>query len=374
MPQDSLTQAKRMMKRRKFSKAILLLESREENYNENFEYYLQLGICYLYTGNYGSASSNFQKARRIRMTDVELLLGQAVLFLRRGDTEKAIQYYMEILELDPQNKTASSAMEFIRRDGDYSTICRWVDTGRIEQFFPQVGVSPYKVFGVVIPVLAAVLGVLIVVLFSPKMGSDRLYDSGGRGEIPGSALSLDDRKNLVERDISSSIYKYKMTAEEIQESYEKALEYYNQERDNKVQIEINRLLNSNASVAIKHKVRDWMQYLSKPDLNGLMDNPKYSEVIMEPDLYLDCWVQWGGRISNLQKFDNSMRCDFIICDEKFEHHEGTIPLVFDEVFEIENGKYTEVLAQIFSDGGRLSLKRYQHYQSIKDSLITTEKK
>ena len=48
MPQDSLSFAKKLMKRRKFSKAVLLLESHEQNYENNFDFYLKLGISYLY--------------------------------------------------------------------------------------------------------------------------------------------------------------------------------------------------------------------------------------------------------------------------------------------------------------------------------------
>ena len=106
MAKDVLTEARKLMRLRFFEKAIITLEARSSYYEDNFDYYLLLAIAYLYTGDTGSATVYFQKARQIRLTDTDLLLGQAALFLRRGDTARAIQYYLDILEYDPQNKIA----------------------------------------------------------------------------------------------------------------------------------------------------------------------------------------------------------------------------------------------------------------------------
>ena len=98
MSQSALVLAKRYMQRRRFDKAITVLESRYDIYAMEFEYNLTLGTAYLYAGDFGAASTWFQKARNIKLSDNNLRLGQAALFLRRGDTNRAIQYYMEILE------------------------------------------------------------------------------------------------------------------------------------------------------------------------------------------------------------------------------------------------------------------------------------
>ena len=51
MAKDAVTIAKKEMKRRHFASAIQMLEARSEIYEENFEYYLTLGIACLYAGN-----------------------------------------------------------------------------------------------------------------------------------------------------------------------------------------------------------------------------------------------------------------------------------------------------------------------------------
>ena len=168
MTQDSLTLAWKYLRRRKFYTTIKLLENKRDIYEDNFEYYLLLGISCLYVGDIGTASSYFQKARHIKLTDVRLLLGQAAIFLRRGDTERALQYYVDIKNMDPNNQVALDAIEFIRTRGDYDTICRWVDSGRIEQFYPPLGVNPQKVARILIPLCAGVLGCVLTLILLPR--------------------------------------------------------------------------------------------------------------------------------------------------------------------------------------------------------------
>lgn len=98
MAKDALSLAWQDMKRRHFATAIKRLEAKADIYEDNFEYYLTLGIACLYVGDIGASSSYFQRARKIRLTETRLLLGQAAIFLRRGDTARALQYYLEIKE------------------------------------------------------------------------------------------------------------------------------------------------------------------------------------------------------------------------------------------------------------------------------------
>ena len=161
MARDVLDVAWQEIRRRHFSQAIKLLEGRAEIYEDNAEYYIMLGTACLYVGDIGSASACYQRARGIKLKDTNLLLGQAAIFLKRGNTERALHYYLEILENEPGNQTAKAAMEFIRVQGDYETICRWVDTGKIQQFYPPIGTNPDKVFFASVGVAAFIFGAVV---------------------------------------------------------------------------------------------------------------------------------------------------------------------------------------------------------------------
>ena len=196
MSQDVLTVAWKQMCLRDFSTAIKILESKWETYENDFEYYLMLGTACLYAGDTGSAISNFQKARQIRMTDSRLLLGQAALYLRRGDTDRALQYYIEILENDPQNTIAINAMEFIRTRGDFDTICRWVDTGRIKQFYPPLGKNPKNIIRNI--VLSSILGVALIVgaVFAINaIPSEKEYWEGDRKDLSSFVLTSSELRS-----------------------------------------------------------------------------------------------------------------------------------------------------------------------------------
>ncbi len=364
MAQSALSYARKLLKRRKFSQAITLLESREEIYENNFDYYNLLGISLLYVGNPGDAMSYFSRARRIKVKDTSLLLGQAAIYLRRGDTDKAIQYYLDIQYNDPGNKTAAAALEFIRKKGNYSTICEWVDNGKIEKFYPPIP-SRAVIFPVVLSFFAAVI--LAVVLFNVK--SDKLNPVGPRANLTALTLSEDQQSNAQEKDMSNSVYHYILSNNEILKSYSAAQKFFQEYRDNAAQVEINRLLNSNASLAVKQKARLLMSYLKPQTFDSLKDNYAYSIVSADPLLYIDCWVAWSGRVANVKETEKLYSCDLFVGYENMKTVDGIVPLYLKTVPvpDIDTSKSVRVLAKVKLENGRISLEGSSVYQSVKNN-------
>lgn len=365
MVQDALTIAWKFMRRRKFATAINILEARRDIYEENFEYYVLLGIACLYVGDIGSSVTYFANARKIKLTDTRLLLGQAAIFLRRGDTDRALQYYLEITGNDPNNKTAKNAIEFIRTRGDYDTICRWVDTGRIEQFYPPLGVNPEKIAAITIPAVCFVLGVALVFALLPRKN---LY-KGERRDLTELTLSTDEKNNAQEKDLSGQTYGFILNDKQISKSYVAAMEYFQSHRDNAAQVEINRILNSNASVSIKQKARVLMSYLEEPTFDTLTDNPSYGAVESEPSLYLDTWVSWGGKVTNAVINENgSYTCQLLVGYETGEVVEGIVTVNFTSAPNIMPDQPVKILGKITTQDKKLVLEGRAVYQSIKDGL------
>lgn len=358
---DVLSLAWSDMKRRKFATAIKRLEAKADIYHENFEYYLTLGTACLYVGDIGAASSYFQLARRIKLTDTRLLLGQAAIFLRRGDTARALQYYLEIKDNDPSDKISAAAMEFVRIHGDYDTICRWVDTGRIEQFYPPLGINPDRIFAVVIAGLACMLGCVVAFTMLPR---GQQY-AGPRADLTKLELTTDEKNDAKEKDLSTQSYNFILTNKEITKKYNNALQYFQAHRDNAAQIEINTILNSNASLAIKKKANVLMGYLEIPDFDSITDVPSYSDVAGNIALYLDCWVNWGGKISNaVTNEDGSYSCDLLVGDDSLSHYEGTITVHFTTTPVINVTHPVKILGKITLNGKDVLLQGRAVYQSV----------
>jgi len=366
MRKSALEQAKALLKRRSFARALTILEAAEANYRDSFDYYLTAGIACLYLGIWGSAVSYFQQARKIRVTETNLLLSQAVLYLRRGDTDRALQYYLEVLNNDPENKTAKEAMEFIRVSGNYETICNWFDSGRIQKFYPPLGVNPAKVSRILFSAVAGIcVGLCIIFLLKPQ----RYNDSGKRADLSNLALTADEAKNLHEKDLSGAVYHFILSDREIRSAYDDARQYFQDFRDNAATVEINRILNSNASSAVRQKASLLLTYFEEPTFDSLTDNYSYAQVAADPALYLGCWVAWSGRITNAVAEDGSYRCDLLVGYEDLQRVDGIVPLFFSvaPVPEIDGSRSVRVLAKIGLENGKVSLLGRSVYQPLQKS-------
>ena len=358
-----------LIKQRQFAKAITLLESRGENFEDNFDYYLTLGTACLYVGDAGTASRCFQKARTIKLTDTRLLLGQAAIYLRRGDTDRALRYYLDIIDSDPRNKIARHALEFIRSKGDYETICRWVDSGRIEQFYPEIGVNPIFIAGLIIPFLVTALVVACVFSFSLKQPKI----AGPRANLNTIALSEAEKKNAQESDLSGSVVRYLLTDKQITESYDKAIAAFQAENDNAAQVELNRIMNSNAAFSIKQKSQVFMGYLKDATfdtIQKIQENYTYEEVCSDVPLYLDCVVSWAGRIANERVAGESYACDLLVGYETMKRAEGMVPVYFEKGPEpaIDGNKPVRILAKVSLREGKLALNGISVFQSVNGSV------
>lgn len=367
MPRDVLDVASKMLSRRDFPSAIKLLEGRSEIYEGNFAYYILLANACLYAGDAGTASMYYQKAREIKLTDTALLLGQAALFLRRGNTDRALQYYLEVLDGDPENKIVKKALEFIRTQGDYDTICRWIDNGKIERFYPPISSRSGKILGIAVPAAACVLGAIFAFFL---FRSPRSVSKGNRADLSALALSSDETKYAQEKDMASSAYAFILSNKEITESYERSRRYFQAYRDNAAQIEINRILHSNASLSIKQKARVLMSYLSSPTFDTISDNPSYEDAVKNPVLYEDCYAVWSGRVSNAAVQGTSYRFDLLVGYETMEKVTGIVPVRFKSDPGITSSLPVKVLGKIVFENGKMNLEGYSVYQSVKDFLQT----
>lgn len=335
--------ARKLMKRRKFSRAISILELNRGKYSGSYEYYLALGTSCLYVGDYGNAWDYYEEARKIRVQGTELYLGQAVILLKRGETERAVQYYLDIQSLNPNNTVAADALEFIRKsNNNYDVISAYFDSGKIERFYPPLGMNPDLIRNCILIGLALGLcisfGFVIGYLRSrPKPvkpvdaktqflqdmqltegeklnPSQTYYRPLENQEAASSGESGGVQTAPVISDAKAQTESYTLSDADIKSSYEKALDLVIKERDNAAHVELNRILRSNAAGSIKAKANDLLAslYKVKPAFGNLKDNFSYKQVVQDPGLYDGCYVEWKGRIANpVQADDGSISFDLL---------------------------------------------------------------
>lgn len=369
MAKSTIEIARDFLKRRKFSKVITLLEANEEMYEGVFECFYLLGTACLYVGDTGNASRYYRKAREIRIRDVNLLLGQAAIYLKRGDTANALQYYMEVLDIDPNNDQASGALDFIRYSKDYDEIVQLDEVGKLKRFYPSLGLNPDVVRNIVLTGIAAGLLVSLVISLIPPKRNTYI---GPRANLERLALSKDEKVSPGEKNLSNTVVRYIMDAKSINRSYEDALNYFQNHHDNAAQVEINRLLNSNASFSIKQKATTLMSYLESQTFDTLKDNYSYQQVEKDLKLYLDTYVAWSGKISNAREMEGgTWTCDLLVGYEDNKTVEGVVPVTFNPppAPEIDGSRPVRILGRVTEEEGRVLLVGKSVYQPMVGHLL-----
>ncbi len=375
--QSNLDMAKRLIQRRKFNTAIKILESSRETYDGDFEYHLTLGIAYLYAGIGGQASLQFRKARNIKMQDPRLLLGQAIIFLRNGDTDRAVSYYLEVLDCDPENSTAKDALEFIRNYSGsdlYHIMCKYADSGEIRRFYPPVGMNPDIIRNCVFAGLAigALCSVLMVADPAAKIRAQKKVAEVDQRFY----LTEDELKNSVQLNAAEGEFVFNLSSRDVQNSFNLAKKYLAAERDNAVQVEVNKILNSNAADFVKDKAKKIQSLLKEPTFDSLKDNYSYEEILENPVLYENCFVIWDGSAAKIiRSEDGNSSCTFFVNylpDEKKFDVSGTVQVVFDRDHQvnISEGKAVRILSKIVIDDKKIYLSGRGIFQQLKGNSLS----
>ncbi len=341
-----LGEARKLFRARKFPDVIRILEPEVFRYRESFDYFFLLGFSCLQTGDLGGAFSYISRARQLNKDDVNALLGLAAIHLRRHETEEAVKRWLEVLELEPQNRIARRGMDVVRKGLTPEKLQEFIDSGRIKTLYPALpprGVSP------VIPIV--VLSVLIVaaaVVLGIRMAAPRVPERPGVSavEIPTNLPSLTD---------TGTDFTYKLSERQVRDTFQKARSYLLAYRDNMAGVEINRILLSNAALPVKERARLLKGFITQPSFLTLKDSFPYATVSAEPGLYDGCSVSWRGKIANLKVGKDAITFDLLVGYEQEKELQGIVPVTLPFAADLQNGGGIEVLGQIGVAGSKISL-------------------
>ncbi|MDR2101729.1 MAG: tetratricopeptide repeat protein [Treponema sp.] len=339
-----LTKATRLARRGNYNSAIKTLEPEVNRYYGSFRYYYLLGTSCLYTGDFGGALTYFKLAREIKMRDPSVLLGLAVLYLRRGETDRAVDFYLEVQELDEHNRIAKKALRVIRKYAGLENLSHWLESGGLSRLYPPLPALPLTLRRVGVPLAAILLTVLLTgtVLFKLRILPLPFRDAEREG-LATSALAREEQDAPVQ--IGGS-YRYILTINEVLNIYGEARTLFTQKRDEAAKVSLNRILESNASEPVKNKARILISYMEPPGFDTLQDRFTYGEVIKEPALYRDCYVVWRGMATNLDTRQNMTTLDFLVGYDTRSTLEGIVPVVFNFSVSVNPERPLEILGRV----------------------------
>ena len=333
-----LKKALRLTRQKKYDESIKLLEAEIFRYQDSFSYYHILGLGCLYSGDFGGAFTYFTKAKNIKFREASVLLGLAALFLRRGETDRSLDLYLDVQDIDPKNRTAKRALKVIRQYGGTEALNAWLTQGKLSCLYPplpRAGVSikplPFIILGLAI---ATAAGVYIGVKNAPVFN---------RGGFAASGLEKTEKDNPVE---AGGVYRYVLTGSEVVSVYNKARQFFNARRDEAAIRELNRILESNASGAVKNKARLLKGYTETPGFDTLKDRFTYVEVAADPLLYRDCHVLWRGSAANVITGPGMVSFEFLVGYDTRTVMEGAVSVELDFPAEINTAEPLEVLGRV----------------------------
>jgi tetratricopeptide (TPR) repeat protein len=340
-----LTKALRLAKGKNYKDAIQTLEVEVNRYHGTFRYYYILAVSCLHINDFNGALEYFKLARNVKAQDPQALLGMAVLYLRRGETVQALDYYLEVQDLNQKNKIAARALKIIRKYGGQDRLSDWLESGELYKLYPPLPALPLSPRRFVLP-LVALFGCLVLLgLLLVHLRVIELPTRGTRGGIAATVLEQEDRERPVE---TGGSYRYILTRSQVLDIYDQALSLFTDKRDESARYNLNRLLESNASEGIKNKCRLISSYLETPgfDTFNRRDNFSYADVIRDPFLYRDCHVIWQGMATNIENLPDRTIFDFLVGYETRRTMEGIVRVVFEQAAAINPERPLEVLGRI----------------------------
>lgn len=353
-----LQKAKKLLKRRQFNKVITLLRPHVLNFNQSFQFFYILGVACLYAGLVDEAEDYFTKARRLSITDENLQLAQAAIFVYHYENPNAIDYCLSVLEKNPKNKHAKKMLNLIRDYGTAENISEWKLNGKIKKFYPPLGINP-KIY--TIPLILLLTIALVFAGILALKNHNKISNS--RADLSAYELTIDERLQATE---DKGIFRYEFDEKEVVDLYQKIQKSFQKFDDNAAQIACNLILNSNASEVLKQKTKILSDYLWKPQptFDTLDNNLTYEEVAKDPFRHSGCYVIWSGRIGNIEVFSDNVKASLLVGYDKLTNVAGFVPVIFENGIIPDVQRSVKILGRLNIQDNKLILKAIAIYQPL----------
>ncbi|UGQ17651.1 tetratricopeptide repeat protein [Borrelia sp. RT1S] len=346
----------------KYSEVVKLLEKEIFLYKNYYFYHYILGMTYLRMGNLTNSQTYLKKAYTLNPTDPNVKQSIAILLVAQGKEDKAVRIWLKMLEENQDTKRAELSLETIRRNPIQGTLFL-NKKNTYDKLFPEIKAKREETLSGLIKISSAVMGFIALVLaifllinprelFTLRVSSKSKNKKG----INNITAYIDDikinNKEKIENDEGQFIFI--LTETEIKNSFQKIKTHLKENKDNFARIEINKILNSNASESIKLKAKNLASFISRPDFITFDDYLDLKKIKETPLIYSNAYVKWEGIVNNIEKRDNIIYFDFYVGYNK-NTLEGIITTKTTFDIDIDSRDSVEILGQIDYNKNKLAL-------------------
>jgi len=337
---NPLDEAQILFRRKAWGKLIQLLEPLEAVYRDNLRFLYILGTAYLHAEDIGAAFSCFRRGRQIDFRSVPIMSGLAAVLIRRGESDKAVQLYIEILERDSRNRLARRGLDYLRKtEPDIDEINPRRNNRLKKLVYPQPDWQPVRL----ISFISLIVAVFILLVYLPDLSTLLAARANTRPEIDAIQLTEQERAAPVGTEGS---FKLILTGPQTISAFEQAKNLFNEFRDEAALIEINRLLFSNASSALKAKAEILKRHVRPPSFLTLPDRFDYKSVAEAPFLFNEVAVAWKGLPANTEYSETSLTFDLLVGYHQGRQLDGIVKVQVPFEFTILEAQALEILGRI----------------------------
>ncbi|UPA10986.1 tetratricopeptide repeat protein [Borrelia parkeri] len=341
----------------KYSDVVKLLEKEIFLYKNYYFYHYILGMSYLRMGNLGTAQTYLKKAYTLNPTEPDVKQSIAILLAAQGKEDKAIQIWLKMIEENQEIQRSEFSLETIRKNPIQGAL--FLNKNKIyAKLFPEIkvetGQNLSKLIRILLTIASLAFLLIAIFLFIHSKETIKLTLSKSKVKekkaINNIAAYIDDIKINDKEKIENheGQFVFILTETEIKNSFQKIKTHLKQGKDNFARIEINKILNSNASESIKLKAKNLASFISRPNFITFDDYLVLKEIKKNPLIYSNVYVKWEGIANNIEKKDNITYFDFYVGYNK-NVLEGIITTKTTFDIDINFKDYVEILGQIDYD-------------------------
>ncbi|AJW73627.1 tetratricopeptide repeat protein [Borrelia hermsii] len=356
-PNKLINKSIRYYNSHKYSDVIKLLEKEIFFYKNYYFYHYILGMSYLRMGNLGNAQTYLKKAYTLNPTEPDVKQSIAILLAAQGKEDKAIQIWLKMIEENQEIKRSELSLETIRKNPIQGTL--FMNKNKIyAKLFPEIkietGQNLSKLIRILLTVAGLVFSLISIFLFIRSKETTTLTSNDSKVKekkaINNIAAYIDDIKINEKEKIENheGQFVFILTETEIKNSFQKIKTHLKKGKNNFARIEINKILNSNASESIKLKAKNLASFISRPDFITFDDYLVLKEIKKNPLIYSNIYVKWEGIANNIEKKDNITYFDFYVGYNK-NALEGIITTKTTFDIDINFKDCVEILGQINYD-------------------------
>ncbi|WP_151073760.1 tetratricopeptide repeat protein [Borreliella turdi] len=337
---------------KKYSQAIKLLEKEIFFYKNYYLYHYVLGMSYLRIGNLGNAQTYLKKAYTLNPGESNIKQAIAILLVSQGKEEKAIQIWLKMIEENQEVDRSELSLEIIRKNPIKGSVF-FKNSNLYEKLFPIIKAMPDKNLTklVIIMTIGTIVFILMLAIYFIFYEQKITIYTNRKAEINKNlnniAAYIDNIKINNKEKIKNEEGQFILilTNNEIKNSFEKIKIYLKTGKDNFARVEINKILNSNASESIKLKAKNLASFISRPDFISFNEHINLKDIKKDPFIYSNVYVKWEGVVNNIEKKDNIIQFDFYVGYNK-NVLSGIIPAKTTFDIDIDFKDSVEILGQI----------------------------